>query len=336
MPFAARSRGLPAWAFAFALSACGICAAWAKRPPRQGNSSEQVGEVVATLATGRVTIISGQDGLIVAGVGNSFKPGSLPPLIVPLADGNVAVVLGADDWLEPPPAGRTLLRLDQQLPHLTRAMAGNAPSLNPVANITHLDQMSLAVLEPLRAVARNLHTQLHLPQDLPLVELVLVRQTEQEPLLVWDVSYWIRQTFWQENFWDTEVERPRSIQLYPAKQDRSGIVQVSYPPGDTSPGLVAWLSHPTGRFAQAIQADPQLAQAQQEIASGRTKKIKMVQLVPLVKTALETLTPSTAVKALAAVDEKSGFAWVIRPPVSRAPVKRPAGAPTLEPPPDLE
>ncbi len=336
MPFPGRSRGLVALALAATWTAWGISLARAAPPASQVNPSDQVSEDVATLATGQVTIISGQDGLIIATIGNSFEPRSLPPLIVPLSEASVAVVLGADDWIQPPPAGRTLLRLDQQLPHLIHEMGSTGPSLTPAANVSHLEQLGIAVLDPLRSAARNLHSQIHLPPNLPLTEIVLIRQTEPEPLLVWDVSYWIRQTFWQENFWATEVQRPRSVQLYPTKGDNSRMVQVGYPPDDTSPGLPAWLSRPTGRFAQAIESDPKLAAAQKRIASGKLKKAPLAELVPLVKTALETMAPAGTATALATLDPKMGFTWIIRPPVSETePAKRPPGAPSLENPPSL-
>ena len=301
----------------------------------QNGSSEEVRQVVATLATGRVTAMGGHNGLIVAAVGtSSFEPGSLPPLIVPLENGDIAVVLGADDWVEPAPANRTLLRIDQRLPQLTNTVAANAPSLNPGTNISDIAQIGLALLEPLRAAAENLHEQIHLPENLPLAELLLIRHTRQHPLVVWDVSYWIHQKFWQENFWATEVDRPRYMQLYPTKQDRSNIVEVSYPPGETSTGLSAWLADPTGPFAQAIEAEPKLAAAQRQVAQGKTGKVHMSELVPLVKTALETMTPSTAVKAMVAIDDATGFSWIFQPAVSRTVVKRPSGAPTLGPQPN--
>lgn len=298
----------------------------------QNGSSEEVKQVVATLATGRVTAIAGHNGLVIAAVGtSSFEPGSLPPLIVPMENGDIAVVLGADDWVEPGPANRTLLRLDQQLPHLTNTAAAIRPSLNPGTNVPDIAQIGLAVLEPLRAAAENLHEQIHLPENLPLAELLLIRHNEQHPLAVWDVSYWIHQKFWQENFWSTEVDRPRYQQLYPTKQDKSNIVEVSYPPGETSSGLSAWLANPSGAFAQAIAANPKLADAQKQIARGKAGKVHMSELIPLVKTALETMPPSTAVKAMVAIGDKTGFSWIIQPAVSKRVIKRPAGAPTLGP-----
>lgn len=322
-------RALPGLALAAGLLFASSCAGWAAASA-QGNSSERVIQLVATLATGRVTVIGGHDGLVVAVVGtSSFEPGSLPPFIVPLADGDVAVVLGADDWIEPAPANRTLLRIDQQLARLTNRMGGNAPSLEPGADISNLDQLGMAVLGPLRSAASHLHEQIHLPDDLPLTELVLMRHLQQSPLVVWDVSYWIQQKFWQENFWATEVERPRYMQLSPTKQDRSNMVEVSYPPGGDSEGLSAWLTNPTGQFAQAVQADPKLAAAQRQIAEGKTRKVRIAELATLVKMALETMVPATSAKAMATIDDKTGFAWVIQPPVSKNVVKRPPGAPTL-------
>jgi hypothetical protein len=334
MPLADRIRRFRRPALALvAVAGFAVSIAFAAPPAQQSNSSssEQVVELVATLATGRATIISGRDGLVIATVGSAFEPDSLPPLIVPLGESAVAIVFGADDWQEPPPTNRTLLRLDQELPGLMHTAAAGSPSLTPSANFSQLDQVALGALEPLRTAARNLHEQLHLPDNLPLAEIVLIRRTEDAQLVVWDISYWIHQTFWQENFWDTEVQRPRTMQIYPTKQDRSGILQVSYPPGGNAPGLLEWLSQPTGGLAQAIGNDPKLASAQKNIAHGKTGKIHMTELVPLVKTALETMVPTADLKAMAVIGDETGFSWMIQPAVSRAPVvKRPSSAPTLE------
>lgn len=294
------------------------------------DNTYRVSELVATLASGRVTIVSAHDGVVVTAVGNQFERDDLPPLIVPLNDQDLAVVLGAADWIKPPPDERTLLRLDSQLPRLIQGFAGNAPHLRSGANISNLERVGLAVLDPLRKLARNLHAQIKLPEDLPFAEILLVHQPRDESATVWDLTYWIHQRFLQENFWDTEIERPRSVQLLPNKENPSGIVEVSYPPDDHTSTLVGWLSQPTGRGAQDIETDSKLAKAQKQIAAGDARKVHLPEMVSIVKAALETTTPASKAKAMAEIDAGKGFSWVIAPPVKSEP-KRPAGAPTLNP-----
>lgn len=297
----------------------------------QGESLEHVNEVVATLASGQVTILAAHDGLVVAAIGNQFEPGDLPPLIVPLGDRDLAVVLGAADWITPPPGRRTLLRLDRQLPQLIHGFTGNTPHLRTGPNVSNLERVALAALGPLRKAARNLHSHLDLPQGLPFAEILLVHQ----PMgggkpTVWDLSYWIHQRFLQENFWDTEVERPRSTQLFPTKDKHAGTVDVRYPPGDQSEGLLDWLAKPVGRVAQDIATNPKLAKAQKEIAAGNSRKVHLAEMVPLVKATLETMAPASKTKAMVEVDPGHGFSWIIQPPIKSKP-KRPPGAPTLNP-----
>jgi hypothetical protein len=296
----------------------------------QGKSTERVSEVVATLASGQVTIIAAHDGVVVAAIGNQFEPDDLPPLIVPLGDHDVAVVLGAADWIKPPPDQRTLLRLDRQLPQLIQGFSGNGPHLRTGANVSNLEKVALAVLDPLRKAARNLHAHIDFPQDLPFAEVLLVHQPmEGGKPTVWDLSYWIHQRFLQENFWDTEIERPRSTQLFPTKENRTGTVDVRYPPDDRSAGILDWLAKPTGRLAQDIETDPKLAKAQQDVAAGDSRKVHLAELVSLVKMALQA-NPASKAKALVEIDLGHGFAWIIQPAVESKP-KRPAGAPTLNP-----
>jgi hypothetical protein len=308
------------------------CAATNLRAAQSGqeDNTYRVSEVVATLASGRVTMVAAHNGIVVTAVGNQFEQDDLPPLIVPLNDQDLAVVLGAADWIKPPPEERTLLRLDSQLPRLIQGFAGNAPHLVSGATISNLEKVGLAVLDPLRKVARNLHAQINLPEDLPFAEILLVHQPRDGPPAVWDLTYWVRQRFLQENFWDTEIERPRSAQLLPNKENRTGVVEVSYPPDDRSSALVGWLSQPTGRGAQDIETDSKLAKAQKQIAAGDARKVRLADLVPIVKAALESTTPPSKARTMAQIDSDHGFSWVIAPPVSPAP-KRPAGAPTLNP-----
>jgi len=331
MRLAGRTRAcFQALLAAFLLLLCGAAMNLRAAQDGQGESVERVSEVVATLASGQVTVIAAHDGVVVAVIGNEFEPDDLPPLIVPLGGQDLAVVLGAADWVEPPPDGRTLLRLDRQLPQLIQGFTGNAPHLRSGANISNLERVGLAVLEPLRKAARNLHAQIQLPDNLPFAEIVIVHQPfDGSAPTVSDLTYWIHQKFLQENFWDTEIERPRSADLYPTKQNTSGLVDVRYPPDDQSPGIAAWLSQPTGRLAQDIETDPKLDKAQKDIAAGNPRKVHLTEMVTLVKSALETLAPASKLKAMAKIDTTNGFAWVIPPPAAVEP-KRPAGAPTLK------
>jgi hypothetical protein len=329
MPIARPRRCFPSLALAAALFLTGVVAAPAAGKPSQTVSSDQVSEVAATLASGRVTIIAAHDGFVVAAIGKPLEPGDFLPLIVPLGENDLVVALGAVDWVEPP-TGRPVLRLSSQLPVLMRGVSGNAPRLSSDTNFSNIDRIGLAVLGPLRDAARNLHAKIQLPENLPLAELILVRQPVENTGSVWDLSYWLHQRFLQQNFWDTEVQRPRLSRMFPVKNDKSGFLEVSYPPGDQSPGPIDWLSHPTGRLAQYVEAHPKLAKAQQRIAEGKGGKVKLAQLVPLMKTALQTMVPASTPKSLASLSWDTGFAWVIKPPpLPHAKTKRPPGAPTL-------
>ncbi len=304
-------------------------------PPQSSISeSERVTEVVATLASGQVAVLPAHDGVVITAIGNEFEPDDLPPLIVPVSSHDVVVVLGAADWFVPPPRSRTLLRLDARIPRLLHGINGNKPSLNSEPAFENLDEFGLAVLEPLRQAARSLHARVRMPQDVPLTELLVIHQEEGSSLGVWDLSYWLRQTFLQENFWDTEIERPAYNQLLPSKKDASETVEIRYPPGNAAtPGVLHWLDQPTGPIVQEIETDPKLAKAERDVVAGKPYKTHLAQLVPLVQAALDSAAGART-KVMAVIDGHSGFSWVIAPPASARPPasagpKRPASAPTL-------
>ena len=302
----------------------------AEAAPRQSSisESERVTEVVATLASGQVAVLPAHDGVVITAIGNEFEPDDLPPLIVPVSSRDVVVVMGADDWFVPPPRSRTLLRLDTRIPTLLHGINGNAPSLRSEPAFQNLDEFGLSVLDPLRKAARSLHARVRLPQDVPLAELLVIHQEEGQAPAVWDLSYWIHQTFLQENFWDTEIERPAFNQLLPSKQDAAGTLEIHYPPGGAStPGVLHWLDQPTGPILQEIASNPQLAKAQKDISAGKMSKTHLAQLVPLVQAALDSAAGART-KTMAVIDSHSGFSWVIAPLTTARP-KRPAGAPTL-------
>lgn len=328
LPVRPRRRFRPPALAAAILLAVGLAASVAVKAS-QSDSYDQVHEIAATLASGQVTIIAARDGFAVAAIGHPLEPGDLPPQIVPLGAADLAVALGAVEWVKPP-STHPIFQLAARLPRLVNATGGNAPRLSGNTNSSRLLQIGLAVLTPLRRVARNLHGQLHLPQNLPLAEVVIVRRPYGSGGDVWDLSYWLRQRFLEPNFWNTEVERPRFAHMFPRKHNQSSLMEVSYPPGNSSPGPLDWLSQPTGRLAQFIAANPKLGKARRLIDEGKGNKVKLAELVPLVKTALETMVPASEPKALAVIDANHGFSWVIQPPPQPKPKsRRPPGAPTL-------
>lgn len=315
-------------ALAAAVLLAAAMATFATQADAQSYSYEKVGEIAATLNSGQVAIIAGHDGFVVATIGKPYEPGDPPPRIIPLSQDDLVVALGALNWVRPP-TNHSVLDLGSQLPQLMIGVNGGAPRLSGNTNFSNLERVGLSVLGPLRKVASDLHAQLHLPKNLPLTELILVRQPIQETGNVWDLSYWLRQTFLQENFWQTEVERPRYLEMFPTRHKNPGLFELSYPPAEQTAGPVEWLTQPTGRLAHAIAANHKLAKAQRRIAEGKTRKVKLAQLVPLVKMAIEDHVPASTPKAMAAINWNNGFAWIIKPPPNPHAHKHPTGAPTL-------
>jgi hypothetical protein len=330
MPIASPRRRFRRLALAAAVLLAAAIATFATRDHAQSNSYDKVSEIAATLASGQVTVIAGHDGFVVTSIGKPYEPGDPAPLIIPLSENDLVVALGAVDWVRPP-ANHSVLNLGSELPRLMIGVNGSAPRLSGNTNFSNLERIGLSVLGPLRKVSSDLHAQLHLPRNLPLAELILVRQPIQETGDLWDLNYWLRQTFLQEHFWQTEVERPRYTKMFPTKEKNSGLFELSYPPAEQSTGPVEWLTEPTGRLAQAIAANHKLAKAQRLVATGKATKVKLSQLVPLVKMAIEDQVSASTPKAMAAINWNNGFSWIIKPPPSPYTHKHATGRPTLGP-----
>jgi hypothetical protein len=279
----------------------------------QNTAAGSGGELVATLAAGQAVIVSARHGVAVATVRREVEPASLPPLIVPLGGGAAAVLFGAVDW-QSWPSRRAVLRLEQELPRLGAALAGQAPRLVPEQTVERAgaERLALALLEPLRAAAAGLHAPLDLPDGWPLLELLLVTRRD-GTTTVWDLAYPVRQRNLRGDFWDTEVQRARIELRYPAPDSRP-VLQIGYPQEEEN-FLARLLALPnlSGR----------LADVRQRLVTGKTGRLTLADAAEVLTLALH---PSAASGAalLAEIRDEGGFQWVYAPPPESAERQAPA------------
>jgi hypothetical protein len=286
-------------------------------------------EVVATLASGRVTIWVARDGIVVAAVGTEAEAGAHPPLLVPISSRRMAIILGAAEWGDA--AGTDSMRLDVELNRLMGAVAASAgPSISG-AQAEDIEQTGMLLLEPLRAAAGRIFDRIPLAPDEPLVEVILIGYVTDYGPEVWTLRYRAVQEMLRGDYWRTRVLRPLYTQHYPPERgEPRTLIDLRYPPDDPAPTLRDLLARRDPRVAALHN------EAVERMLAGQAHRVKHEEASAVVRAALVATADADAPRALAVLDEQRGFAWLIAPPepleqveAERAERDREPGAPTL-------
>lgn len=285
--------------------------------------------MVATLASGSVTVWVARDGILIALVGAPAEAGAHPPLLVPLHRDRAAVLLGAVEWAEP--AGGASTRLDVELSKLYVHVQEPNPGQRDDLASNDLETLGMLLLEPLRKSAARIFDRIELGPEEPLVELVLAGYVEGYGPEVWTLRYRAVQDQLRGDYYRTRVLRPAYTQHYPpAKGEPRRLIEVRYPAGDPGPTLGELFARNDPRVAGLRNA------AVEQMLAGNAHRVKAADAEPVLRAALlATLTPG-APHALAMITEERGFAWLIEPPeafekveAEQAERDREPGAPTL-------
>lgn len=300
--------------------------------PSLGTAQEAGQEVVANLAAGRVVIYVARDGIVVGTVEQRLEPGSRPPLVIPLGERRIGILLGAAEW-SAPALGQPPVQLDRELPRLA---AESAPRRlqDDSFQASDIESLGVAFLERLRVVAGQLHSKLDLQPDEPLAELLLVGYTEQYGPEVWNLRYRVVQEVLRGNFWRTRVMRPSYTQLYPPEKGQPRtLIEVRYPPEGSDPTLLELLQKNDPRLSRLRIADPQMIRATEHVARGETHKAPAADAAAFLRAALPIIAEPDANLVLGIIREESGLEWILAPPepLEKADKGKPRepGAPTL-------
>ena len=302
--------------------------------PGQSQQPAGEGEWVANLAAGRLIIAAVKDGLVIASVEDPVEPGTRPPQIVPLAGNRVGVFLGAVDWFYLSPKTQ-IARLGVELPRLRMQRSGGAsrPHIQPGGPMvsSEAEDVGLGLLERLRDIASHIHGQLNLGPEDPLVELVLAGYDDENGGEVWLLKYTITQEQERGDYWETRVMRPSYYRLWPPdKGQPHNLIEVRYPPDDSSPSLADLLRQGDPRLARIRESDAALGKVADLLAGGESLKANFTNTEQFVRAALGAIAPENAKQAIATIKGKDGFAWVLEPPAEKAEkAARPPGAPSL-------
>jgi hypothetical protein len=148
-------------------------------------ASEQ--EIIANLATGRVVICVTRDAILVGAESEKSEPGSHSPLFVPLTAGHVAILLGAVEWIEVN-SGKPPIRLDLELAKTDHAKPGRKIETIDSNEATDLEVLGITFLDRLRAITSELHHELKLKEDEPIVQILVVGYQKDYGPEAWVIS----------------------------------------------------------------------------------------------------------------------------------------------------
>ncbi|HKF53658.1 MAG TPA: hypothetical protein VKB26_15185 [Candidatus Acidoferrales bacterium] len=298
---------------------------------------ENTEEIVANLCTGRVIIGVAKDGIVVATLENPIEPQTRPPMIVPISDESVAVLLGAADWWLPD-EHRELARLYAELPSLPREQGGpNRPHLQGYSEggagseATGVESLADNLRARLASIANHIHGDLKLGDGQPLLQMVVADYAPDYGPEVWLVKYFVEQDPEQGDYWQTRILQPQYDQLWPPEKGQPrGLVEVSYP---AAPAVASKIRAGDAHLAQFISSSPGMQGVSSAILDGSIEKLAAVDVAAFLRTCLGAVTVSNARMVEAEINKQHGIGWFIEPPAEKPTVGseqvRPAGAPSL-------
>ncbi len=286
-------------------------------------------EVVANLAAGRVLILVTRDAILVGAAENPIEPETQPPLVVPLGDRRVGILLGPVVWSWPS-SSHEPVRLGVELQRVMSTTVGSGPGRLETEQAGDIEQLGLGLLEVIRQATDRIYHPLGLAPEEPLVELLLAGYLEGYGPEVWSLRYRVRQEPLRGDFFRTRVLRPQYVQLYPPEKGQPrGILEIRYPRNDAAPQLVDLLAQGDSRLLRLRSARADLFE---KIERGELHKAKSEAALEFLRTAMNLISEPEHDVVIARIEERRGFAWILAPPEpleTAEQEKRPPGAPTL-------
>ena len=295
-------------------------------------------EIVANLASGRVIIDVAHDGMVVGTIGQPLEPGSIPPHFVDVGGTHIAVLLGAAEWVHPGASSKPA-RIERNVDRVISESGPPAQS-NPEA-ASDIELIGIAFLERIRPFTAQLHHQVALGPEEPILEIVVAGYAPDYGPEVWLLKYRIRQEMLRSDYYQTRVLRPAYTQLYPPeKHAPRTLVEVRYPEeefADNSaaakePPLLNLIQSNDSRFVRLRSSDPKTARVIEQIQNGKSQGSHLADAEEFMHAALVILAGDGKI-ALGAMSDEGGFNWVVPPAETlektQEETNRPPGAPTL-------
>lgn len=269
-------------------------------------------EIVANLAAGRVVIDVAKGGIVVGAIEQHVEANSRPPIVFPINDRRVGVLLGAAEWVLPSSASKPV-RMDQAISRLSREAAPHKEAATDQAS--DIEAIGVAFLEKLRTMAEQLHHKIDLSSDSPLVELLLIDYQRDYGPEVWLLQYRIKQERLRGDFWQTKTLRPSYTQLYPPeKHQPRTLVEVRYPPEGHVPTVLELLQQNDPRLASARRAAPKSLKVIDNITNGKSSASPVEDAATFLHDILDPIAGSDNRIVLGVLREERGWEWIVAPP----------------------
>jgi hypothetical protein len=289
--------------------------------PLQAAPQLSVSQVTIQRADGQVVFTVTKDAILAATVAASAQTGATPlalqPTIVPLGSGRIAVLMGAIGWTEST-AGKSM-RLDAELPPAARAAMQPASGESQPDLAGDIEAIGVTILELLRPMVREVHTKLDLATDEPLVQVLLAGYAEGYGPEIWSLSYRVQQRNLGNDYWDTRPLRPAYTQLYPPEKGQPHtFVEVQYPPKAAPLGLLR-ATQSDSRVQRIRASSEQTNEALTAILNGESRKASSRPTADFIRAAIPLLAGEQARLAIAALDERYRFQWILAPEDALAP-----------------
>ena len=293
---------------------------------------EREGEIVASLAGGRVIVHVAKDEVLFAAIDQPIETRSNPPRVMELDRTHIGVILGATEWQSP--AEPKPVRMDRDLPRI----GGKDPRYEAYAGEAEpdLETIGIGFLEKLRPLVARLHHKLDFPADLPLFEVVVIGYAPSDyGPEVWTIEYNIEQEeiATRGDFWQTRILRPRFTQLYPpGKHEPRKLVETRYPTDAKGATLLDLIQGNDPRMARFRSNEPKFAKVMENIEKGQAQKAVAIDSADFLRAVLP-LIAGDARFVLGKMEEQRGFEWIVAPDEPVEKVKRdknqPPEAPSL-------
>jgi len=297
-------------------------------------AGDKEGEIVANLAGGQVIVHVARDNTIVfATVDQPIEAPSVPPRVVDLDTRHVGILLGASEWRTP--ANPNPVRLDKDFQRATNPSDQRYEGYGEVDQ--DLEAIGVGFLEKLRPLVEQLHHQIEISANEPLLELVIIGfGPKGYGPEVWTAEYRVQQeqVGVRGEYWQTRVLRPRFMQLYPPeKRAPHTLVEARYPAGMKAPTLQDLIDGNDPRIAPLGPAEPRFAKVLELVHRGEAQKAVPADAADFLRAVLPLIAKNHSF-ILAKMEEGHGFDWIVPPeePMEKAQKEdknRPAGAPTL-------
>jgi hypothetical protein len=278
-------------------------------------------EIAVNLSQGRAVLCATKEGIILGTIPGRGEPGSVLPLIQPVAGSHMGVLFGAAEWIQPESKDKAV-RLDQEYPGLMASALSGGPQQMDSGAASDLEAEGVALLERLRQLAGSFHHKINLAGDEPLVRVVLAGYEPDYGPEAWVLDYHIAQDALGNDLWRTRVLRPSYTQLYPPEKGKPRtIMEVRYPPEDRSnadPEMLDLLQQNDSRLAPIRSASPTVSKAVELAVEGQSQKSEPQTLGKFFELALPAVAPPQSQLGLAMIDFENGFQWLIQPAELRA------------------